>query len=77
MVGDARGWEDYDLWCRLAELGQFGVWHPEPLAEYRAHADAMTNAVTERPANKRALVAYLERMHPWLRLLARESVPRG
>ncbi len=74
---DARGWEDYDLWCRLAELGQFGVWHPEPLAEYRAHADAMTNAVTERPANKRALVAYLERMHPWLRLLARESVPRG
>ncbi len=70
---DARGWEDFGLWCRLAELGQFGVWHPGELAEYRVHAGSMTNAVTETEVNKRALVAFTEERHPWLRLRSRKS----
>ncbi len=72
----AIGWEDFDFWCRLAELGQFGVWHPEPLCLYRAHGGSMTNRRTEQEANKRALVPLLERRHPWLRLLARDARPR-
>ena len=35
---DARlafGWEDYDLWCRVAEAGGAGVLVPEVLARYR------------------------------------------
>ena len=73
---EARGWEDYDLWCRLAELGQGGVWHPEPLCDYRVHGGSMTNAVTERDRNKRALVAYLEERHPWLEIGSREEALR-
>ena len=74
---DARGWEDFGLWCRLAELGQFGVRHPEELAEYRVHAGSMTNTVTETAANKRALVGFVEGRHPWLRLRSRVEEPRG
>jgi glycosyltransferase involved in cell wall biosynthesis len=29
------GWEDYDLWCRMAERGLRGVLVPEIVAEYR------------------------------------------
>jgi glycosyltransferase involved in cell wall biosynthesis len=74
---DARGWEDFSLWCRLAELGQFGVWHPEALAEYRVHAGSMTNSVTETAGNKRGLVGFVEGRHPWVRLRSREEEPRG
>ena len=73
---DARGWEDYDLWCRLVELGEGGAWHPEPLCEYRVHGKSMTNAVTERDRNKRALVAFMEERHPWLRIGSREEALR-
>ncbi len=73
---DARGWEDYALWCRLAELGQFGVWQPDALAEYRAHGGSMTNAVTETAANKPALVAFMTERHAWLRLGSAEPRPR-
>ena len=73
---DARGWEDFDLWCRLAELGQGGVWHPEPLCEYRVHGGSMTNAVTERDRNKRALVTYMEERHPWLEIGSRGEALR-
>ena len=72
----ARGWEDFSLWCRLAELGQFGVRHPDELAEYRVHAGSMTNTVTETAANKRALVTFVEQRHPWLRLRSRVEDPR-
>lgn len=70
---DARGWEDFDLWCRLVELGQRGVWHAEPLAEYRVHADSMTNSVTERARNKANLVRFLEERHGWLALRSRSA----
>jgi len=35
------GFEDYDLWCRVAEQGEYGVQVPEILGRYRASADSM------------------------------------
>ena len=35
------GFEDYDLWCRLAEHGDYGVQVPEILGRYRVSADSM------------------------------------
>src|SRR5207247_10391039 len=35
------GWEDYDLWCRVAESGRYGVHLPEILAGYRGTAHSM------------------------------------
>jgi glycosyltransferase involved in cell wall biosynthesis len=32
--------EDYDLWCRFAELGLRGVFLPELLCEYRVHGSS-------------------------------------
>ena len=33
------GWEDYDLWCRFAEIGLYGSQVAEDLALYRIHVD--------------------------------------
>jgi hypothetical protein len=38
---DLYGWEDYDLWCRFAELGRYGVHVKEILARYRASETSM------------------------------------
>ena len=35
------GWEDFDLWCHLAELGERGVFVPEVLARYRSAQHSM------------------------------------
>lgn len=35
------GFEDYDLWCRLAEQGEYGVQVPEILGRYRVSEDSM------------------------------------
>ena len=70
---DAMGWEDFDLWCNLIELGQFGVAVPEILAEYRVHPNSMVNAITERAQNKQVMVRFIEERHPWLRLRTRQS----
>jgi glycosyltransferase involved in cell wall biosynthesis len=37
------GWEDYDLWCRLATRDFRGVFLPEILCEYRMHGASMIN----------------------------------
>jgi glycosyltransferase involved in cell wall biosynthesis len=60
------GWEDYELWCRMAEAG---VQVPEVLAEYRVHARSMLHEVTERPGNRQRLAEDLATEHPWLALL--------
>ena len=60
------GWEDYDFWCRLAELGEFGLGVPEVLADYRVHARSMLHTMTEVRGHKLELIADLERRHPWL-----------
>ena len=37
------GWEDYDLWLRLADAGHHGVLVPEMLVRYRSHGASMVN----------------------------------
>ncbi|NPD65495.1 glycosyltransferase [Lichenicola cladoniae] len=73
---DAMGWEDFSLWCRLVELGQFGVAVPDELADYRVHAGSMVNAITEQDDNKRLMVDFVEDRHPWLRLRMRATRKR-
>jgi hypothetical protein len=73
---DAMGWEDYSLWCRLAELGAWGLPVDEVLADYRVHEDSMVNAITETRDNKQAMVSLVEQRHPWLRIIARAPYAR-
>ncbi|MCW3064700.1 MAG: glycosyl transferase, partial [Solirubrobacterales bacterium] len=42
-TGDPRlfGWEDYDLWARLAEAGHHGAFVPEIIARYRVGHGSM------------------------------------
>jgi GT2 family glycosyltransferase len=35
------GWEDYDLWVRMAEAGRHGVFVPEIIARYRVDPSSM------------------------------------
>ncbi|MBV9786458.1 MAG: glycosyltransferase [Acidisphaera sp.] len=70
---EAMGWEDYDLWCRMVELGQWGLPVQESLAEYRVHATSMVNAITETPRNKQLMVDYVEQRHPWLDVSSRSA----
>lgn len=63
---DAMGWEDYDLWCCLAELGIQGIQVNEVLAEYRAHYSSMTATVTEQHFHKPKVLDYLYQRHPWI-----------
>lgn len=44
------GWEDFDLWCHLAELGERGVHVPEILARYRSARHTML-ALTDLSAS--------------------------
>ena len=74
---DAMGWEDYDLWCRFAELGFRGIAVPEILADYRVHGTSMVDRLLEVGDVKEKVVAYVERRHPWLDVLVRKAVPRG
>ncbi len=67
----ALGWEDFDLWCSLAELGQWGEPVPEVLAEYRVHPSSMVNAITETTTTKRRVVETVEQRHKWLQVTAR------
>jgi glycosyltransferase involved in cell wall biosynthesis len=60
------GWEDFDFWARLVEIGQFGLSVPEVLADYRVHRASMLHTTTEVHDHKRDLVADLTARHPWL-----------
>lgn len=42
------GWEDYDMWVRLASSGRSGVFLPEVLCEYRVHNTSMLRTQTNR-----------------------------
>jgi hypothetical protein len=41
------GWEDYDLWCRMAEAGMRGAYLPEILAIYRSSESSMARSVCD------------------------------
>lgn len=64
------GWEDFDLWCGLAERGLRGEQVPgEPLAEYRVHPTSMIRNSMSRPQVIRKMMDHLSRRHPWLTLV--------
>jgi glycosyltransferase involved in cell wall biosynthesis len=72
----ALGWEDFDLWCSLVELGQWGEPVTEVLAEYRVHAGSMVNAITETTQTKRRVVETVEQRHNWLQVTGRAPFQR-
>jgi glycosyltransferase involved in cell wall biosynthesis len=44
------GWEDYDLWFKIARIKGWGVQVPEILARYCVHKDSMIHSVTNPSA---------------------------
>jgi glycosyltransferase involved in cell wall biosynthesis len=60
------GWEDYDFWCRLAELGLWGERVDQVLADYRVHGSSMLRTTTEIERNKRRLIDDMQQRHQWL-----------
>jgi GT2 family glycosyltransferase len=51
------GWEDFDLWCRIAEDGGEGLLVPQILARYRASASSMRTLTDLYPDDGMAAVA--------------------
>lgn len=56
-----NGWEDYELWFKIAEAGGWGVRIPEILCRYRVHVNSMLNVETNKKVNE--LNAYLRSKH--------------
>ena len=71
-----HGWEDYDFWCRLAELGLRGEWHPEVLARYRVHQSSMMKLQTTVPDNYRRLLENFKHRHAWVSLVDQHTARR-
>jgi len=71
------GWEDYDLWCRFAEMGMAGEWLPEVLAEYRVHPQSMLTTQTLAAGNYRRLQENFTTRHPWVWLRDRHLARVG
>ncbi len=66
------GWEDYDFWCKLIDMGFQGVLCPQVLATYVSHGSSMINSRTNQ--NVRHISRTLQARHPWLDLpMARED----
>ena len=53
-----QGWEDYDLWLKLAQAGYSGIFIPEVLSDYRVKPDSL---ICRAVLNQRAASAYLSR----------------
>jgi len=67
------GWEDYDFWARMAEMGLAGESHPGILAEYRVHETSMMKTQTVVDTNYRKLNLDFARRHPWVALVDTET----
>jgi glycosyltransferase involved in cell wall biosynthesis len=63
-LADDHGWEDYNLWCRFAELGMDGVFLPELLCDYRVHNASMLRTRTNNYYH--ILMAEMRLRHPAL-----------
>ncbi len=73
--GDLRpvGWEDFEFWCRLVELGLWGCPAGDaPLAEHHVHSNSMLKKITLVPENYDRVASDLERRHPWLNVIRLE-----
>jgi glycosyltransferase involved in cell wall biosynthesis/SAM-dependent methyltransferase len=60
------GWEDYELWCSLAELGLYGLRVRQTLALYRVHAESMLSTVTHTGDKLDRAQDAITDLHPWL-----------
>jgi glycosyltransferase involved in cell wall biosynthesis len=60
------GWEDFDLWCLMAEQGLWGCQADGVLAEYRVHGNSMLRTQTDIARNKQLLIDDIQARHPWL-----------
>ncbi|MEA2408782.1 MAG: hypothetical protein QOE69_2901 [Thermoleophilaceae bacterium] len=67
-----HGWEDYDLWCAIAERGLHGAAVPEIVGRYRVAEHSMLRTTTQI-SNADAFSVLAER-HP--RLMAGAPLPR-
>jgi Glycosyl transferase family 2 len=65
------GWEDYDLWVRMAEAGRHGVFVPEIIARYRAGHGSMISQTNLSTAD-----AYAALVDHAPKLLAGINIPR-
>jgi hypothetical protein len=59
----AYGWEDWELWLRLAEAGERGVHVPRMLGRYRTQASSMIT-ITNLVAGE--MVSHIRSLHPGL-----------
>lgn len=62
------GWEDFDLWLRMCESGDFLVQIPEILGRYRVHRQSMLRTTTNVGKNHISLRENITSLHPWLEL---------
>jgi len=72
VLAEDVSWEDYDLWCRFAELGYEGVFVPELLCEYRVHDASRNRAVLP---HYYAMMTEMALRHP--RLFSRRDAIRA
>jgi len=58
------GWEDYDLWIKLARMHAAGLQVFQILARYRAHNNSMLRKFTNTKKAQYELMAYLRESYP-------------
>lgn len=70
FTADTRliGWEDYDLWCKMAEAGFWGQMVPRTLADYRVRPNSLIRQQMGDSERKRLLSTTMQKTHPWLHL---------
>ncbi len=51
-VMEVMGWEDYDLWFKIARNGGWGILVPEILARYRVHSKSMLRTITNPKSDR-------------------------
>ncbi len=58
------GWEDYDLWFKLARAKGYGLQVMQILARYRVHPASMLRTLTDREDSRAALRAHIQTTYP-------------
>ncbi|MFZ5809916.1 MAG: glycosyltransferase [Chloroflexota bacterium] len=51
-IMEVMGWEDYDLWFKIARNGGWGILIPEILARYRVHTKSMLRTITNPKSDR-------------------------
>jgi hypothetical protein len=72
----AYGWEDWDLWLRIASLGKRGVHVPEMLGRYRSHASSMVTITNLAENDLRSSLVDRYPELPWPPSVGREQAGR-